>query len=183
MIESRLVLQGERVLLRPLSKEDLRRLVRWFGDPHINRLLGRGSAVSLAEEERWYRDYEKAADEQVFAIEVDGEHVGNLGLHKVDRRRREARLGIVIGEASLWSRGYGSEAIRVALRYAFGALRLERVFLEVLEHNERAIRAYEACGFRREGVGRRDVYIDGRMMDVVRMGLAAKEFQDADPAA
>ena len=182
MIEAQRVLQGDRVVLRPLASSDLRRLVRWFSDPQVIRFLGRQSPITLAEEERWFRDYEARPDEQIFAIEVEGQHVGNLGLHKIDKVDRKAQLGIVIGEPALWSKGYGSEAIRIALRYAFGVLGLNRVSLDVLEYNERAIRAYENAGFRREGLFRENVYKDGRYVSVVKMGILARDFRDADPA-
>ena len=121
-MEARRVLRGERVLLRPLASSDLRRCVKWFSDPQIIRFLGRDAPVTLAEEERWFRDYERRTDEQIFAIEVEGQHVGNLGLHKIDRVHRKAEVGIVIGEPSFWSQGYGTEAMRVVLQYGFDGL-------------------------------------------------------------
>ncbi len=178
MLESRRVLRGERVLLRPLGTGDIRRCVKWFSDPEIIRFLGRNTPVTLAEEERWYREYERRTDEQIFAIEVEGRHVGNLGLHKIDRTHRKADIGIVIGEPEFWSKGIGTEAMRVALGYAFGELGLNKVSLDVLEYNTRAIRMYEKVGFQREGVHREDVYKDGRFVNVVRMGILAREMRD-----
>jgi len=139
VLEARRVLRGERILLRPLASSDLRRCVKWFSDPQIIRFLGRDAPVTLAEEERWFRDYERRTDEQIFAIEVEGQHVGNLGLHKIDRVHRKAEVGIVIGEPSFWSQGYGTEAMRVVLRYGFDALGLNKISLDVLEYNTRAL--------------------------------------------
>lgn len=169
------------MILRPLAATDLGRCVKWFSDPRILRFLGRNSPVILAEEERWFRDYQRRTDEQIFAIEVEGVHIGNLGLHKIDAAHRKADVGIVIGEPELWSRGYGTEAMRVALRYAFDVLGLNRVSLDVLEHNERAIRTYERLGFQREGLHREDVYKDGVFVNVLRMGILARELPDAPP--
>jgi len=97
MIEDHRILRGARVVLRPLATGDLRRCVKWFSDPQVTQFLGRTAPVTLAEEERWYHDYVRRGDEQIFAIEIEGKHVGNLGLHKVDRVHRKAHLGIVIG--------------------------------------------------------------------------------------
>ncbi|MCI4371068.1 MAG: GNAT family N-acetyltransferase [Thermoplasmata archaeon] len=175
MLESRSVLRGEHLLLRPLASTDLRRCVKWFSDPQIIYFLGRNSPVTLAEEERLFRDYERRTDEHIFAIEVDGVHIGNLGLHKIERAHRKADVGIVIGESDYWSKGYGTEAMRVALRYGFEVLGLNKISLDVLEYNERAIRTYERLGFRREGLHREDVYKDGRFVNVIRMGILARE--------
>jgi len=179
VLEARRVLHGNRLRLRPLVSTDLRRCVKWFSDPQIIRFLGRSSPVTMAEEERWFRDYERRTDEQIFAIDVDGAHIGNIGLHKIDRVHRKAEVGIVIGESSFWSKGFGTEAMRIALRYAFGALGLNKVSLDVLEYNDRAIQTYERLGFSREGVHREDVYKDGRFIDVIRMSILGRELTDA----
>jgi len=179
VLEARRVLRGDRVLLRPLETGDLRRCVKWFSDPEIIRFLGRGTPVTLAEEERWFHDYERRGDDQIFAIEVEGRHIGNLGLHRIDRTHRKAEIGIVIGEPEFWSKGIGTEAMRVALRYAFGPLGMNKISLEVLEYNARAIHTYEKLGFQKEGVHREDVYKDGRFVHVVRMSLLAREMNDA----
>jgi UDP-4-amino-4,6-dideoxy-N-acetyl-beta-L-altrosamine N-acetyltransferase len=179
VLESRRVLQSERIRLRPLASTDLRRCVKWFSDPQIIRFLGRNAPVSMAEEERWFRDYERRTDEQIFAIDVDGVHIGNIGLHKIDRTHRKADVGIVIGEASFWSKGFGTEAMLTALRYAFGPLGLNKVSLDVLEYNDRAIRTYERLGFRQEGVHREDVYKEERFINVIRMSILARELREA----
>src|SRR5216110_3603463 len=140
VLETRRILQGNRLRLRPLASTDLRRCVKWFSDPQIIHFLGRNSPVTLPEEERWFRDYERRTDEQIFAIEAEGLHIGNIGLHKIDRVHRKSEVGIVIGEPTFWSKGYGTEAMRTALLYAFGPLSLNKVSLDVLEYNTRAIR-------------------------------------------
>ncbi len=178
MLEIRRVLQTGRLRLRPLAASDLRRCVKWFSDPEVLRFLGRNGPVTFAEEERWFRDYERRTDEQIFAIEVEGLHIGNIGLHKIDRFHRKAEVGIVIGEPTFWSKGYGTEAMESALRYAFGPLGLNKVSLDVLETNERAIRTYERIRFVQEGVHREDAFKDGRFVHVIRMSILAREFAD-----
>ena len=177
-METRRVLDAGRLRLRPLAATDLRRCVKWFSDPQVVRFLGRNSPVTFAEEERWFRDYERRTDDQIFAIEAEGLHIGNIGLHKIDRLHRKAEIGIVIGEPTFWSRGYGTEAMRTALGYAFGPLSLNKVSLDVLEYNVRAIRMYERLGFVEEGVHREDVFKDGQFVHVIRMSILAREFQD-----
>src|SRR6266571_2442749 len=95
-----------------------------------------------------------------------------------DRVHRKAEVGIVIGQPSFWSRGYGTEAMRVVLRYGFDALGLNKISLDVLEYNTRALRTYERLGFQREGVHREDIYKDGRFVNVMRMSILARELRD-----
>lgn len=175
MLDARPVLHGPRIVLRPLAPSDLHRCVKWFSDPQVIRFLGRSRPVTLPEEEQWFRDYERKTDELIFAIDVDSVHIGNLGLHRIDRTHRKAEIGIVIGEREYWELGYGTEAMHAALDYAFGALGVHKVSLDVLEFNERAIRTYERLGFEQEGIREADVYKDGRFIRVMRMSLLAGE--------
>ncbi len=174
-------LRGERVLLRPLEREHLARCVKWFNDPEVTYFLGRDAPLSMSEEERWFKDYRQKIDEEIYAIEVGGEHIGNVGLHGIDRANRRATVGIVIGEKDLWSKGYGSDAMRTILRYAFERLRLHKVNLDVLDYNERAIRVYVKCGFVREGVRRDELWKRGRFASLVRMSILESEYREPSP--
>jgi len=81
----------------------------------------------------------------------DGLLIGGLAFADLSEDRR-AELVIAIGEAPMRGRGYGREAIELAVSHAFAALRLREVFLRVRPDNDPAIRCYVACGFRKEGV-------------------------------
>src|SRR5215217_4673914 len=69
----------------------------------------------------------------------------------IDLAARHCELGITIGDKECWGRGYGREAVKLLLDYVFRVRNLRRVWLEVNAANERAIRAYIACGFVEEG--------------------------------
>lgn len=83
-----------------------------------------------------------------FVIEAGDEVVGHVGLKNVDRTRGEAELGYWVGRP-YWGRGYASEAARLALDVAFGALGLEEVYAHVLARNPASARVLEKAGFER----------------------------------
>jgi len=114
----------------------------------------------------------------VLAIETaEGVHIGNVGLHRIDWRNRNAELGIAIGERSYWNQGYGTDAIRTLLSLAFREMNLHRVFLRVDADNARGIRCYEKAGFRREGVLREAVFKEGAYHDQYIMSILQSEFE------
>jgi RimJ/RimL family protein N-acetyltransferase len=76
-----------------------------------------------------------------------------------------------IGDRGAWGKGYGTEALRLALQYAFDELNLHRLTLTVIDYNERAIALYEKAGFRREGVFREFGQRDGKRYDMYLYGL------------
>src|SRR3990172_7331063 len=157
-------LRGEHIILRPLEREHLARCVKWFNDSDVTYFLGREGPLTMDEEE-------------IYALHVDDVHVGNVGLHRIDRMNRKADVGIVIGERNYWSKGYGTDAMRTILRYAFDRLRLHKVSLDVLEYNTRALRSYEKCGFVHEGVRRDELLKGKRFVNLVRMSLLESEFR------
>ena len=69
--------------------------------------------------------------------------IGSIGLNQIDFRYRSASLGMMMGEKSMWGKGYGTEATRLVVRYAFEELHLNRVQLHVYEYNLRGMRVYE----------------------------------------
>jgi RimJ/RimL family protein N-acetyltransferase len=86
-------------------------------------------------------------------------------------------VGIGIGEREYWGKGYGKDAMRIMLRYAFMELNLHRVSLNVYEYNPRAIRSYEKAGFTVEGRQRQALNRDGRRWDMIYMGSLREEWK------
>lgn len=174
------MLLGERVRLRAIEREDIPTFVRWFNDPEVRQYLHMYEPMSRAKEERWFESRLDARDDFLLAIEARvGDawiHIGNVGLHRVDWKNRSAVLGIALGEKAYWGQGYGTDAVRTMLQFAFGELNLHRVELEVHEFNPRAIRCYEKAGFRHEGTRRQALFHEGRYWDVHRMGILQTEF-------
>ncbi|MBI2760708.1 MAG: GNAT family N-acetyltransferase [Chloroflexi bacterium] len=93
---------------------------------------------------------------RVFAIEnLEGEHIGNVMYYNIDDRRGEAELGITIGVRRYWSQGYGTDAVTTFIHYLFTETGLRRVYLNTLDWNVRAQRAFRKAGFRAIGMNRR----------------------------
>jgi len=95
-------------------------------------------------EERWFERQLNDEKSRIFAIETEkGVHIGNIGLHEIVYKDGKATLGIMIGEKGYWGQGYGSDALKALLRFAFEELNLHRLYLSVFDFNKRAIRCYE----------------------------------------
>jgi len=173
------VISGKRVRLRAIERGDIPTFLKWLDDPQVQRYLGRTPfPLSLAEEERWFERQLNDEKSRIFAIETEkGVHIGNIGLHEIDYKDGKATLGIMIGEKGYWGQGYGSDAIKALLRFAFEELNLHRLYLSVFDFNKRAIRCYEKCGFRQEGIVRESVFRHGRYQNEILMGILRHEFE------
>lgn len=83
-----------------------------------------------------------------FAVEDEaGRHIGNVMYYNVDKLRREAEVGISIGDRRYWSQGYGADALEALVRTIFAGTALQRLYLHTLDWNRRAQRCFEKVGF------------------------------------
>ena len=173
------ILQGERVRLRPPGERDLPLFVRWFNDPEVRYWLNmsEGPELTLEDEREWYEEMRGDPARVVWVIEADGTPIGNLGLFGIDETHGRGTLGIAVGEKEDWSRGYGTEAIRLVVGYAFGEMGLRRVELNTDEDNARGIRCYEKSGFVKEGLLRSYRLRRGKPVNCLVMGVLRDEWQ------
>lgn len=177
---SECVLNGENVRLRPVGEGDLSLFVRWLNDPDVRYWLWLSDEpeLTMESEREWFEEMRGDPTSVVWCIETaEGQPIGNLALNRVNETKGRAIMGIFIGEKDCWSQGYGTDAIRRVLRYAFQELGLRRVGLDTYEDNLRAIRCYEKCGFVREGLLRAHSLRLGQPVNAVVMSVLREEFE------
>src|SRR5262245_45666619 len=173
------MLRGEKVTLRAIERDDLKRLHELTGNVELE-LLGGGSwePWSLAAMEKDFEKHLEGPDKSEFVIEADGKVIGEIELHRwKNRRAGSATLGVSILDPDYLGKGYGRDAINVLLDWAFRIQNYRRIGLSTLATNERAIRCYEGVGFQHEGRERQAEYCNGDYLDVVIMGILRGEWE------
>jgi RimJ/RimL family protein N-acetyltransferase len=133
------------------------------------------AAMTRDRAERWLKDNQNHPN--AWIIEEDGKLVGGVGLNNLNEADRRARLAIGLFNERHLGRGMGRKAIDLVLQQAFGPLGLHRVDLRVLSFNIRAIRCYEACGFRLEGIERESALVGGEWHDDWIMAILEQDFR------
>jgi aminoglycoside 6'-N-acetyltransferase len=165
------VLHGEGVTLRPLGDADLEGLAAIVRGPGVREWWGSGhDDDELREELR--------AEGAAFAIDVDDALAGWLAITEVaDPDYRHAGLDIVLAPP-FQGRGLGPAALRAVIGWLVRERGHHRFTIDPAVGNERAIRAYEAVGFRPVGVLRRyERGADGSWHDNLLMDLLAEELR------
>lgn len=172
-------LTGTLVRLRSLAPDDVHVLAEWWNDPEwmvlqSPSIVPRPSAAAESQFELWSKN--ESSTGLGLAIEtLDSTLVGHLTLYGMDLPVRCGTLAIIIGPQHV-DKGYGSDAIAVALRLAFEELGLNKVELTVYAHNERAIKVYEKLGFQVEGRRRAATFHRGQYWDQLLMGILAEDY-------
>jgi diamine N-acetyltransferase len=169
---------SEGIFLRPLSQDDLDRVLAWHSDRDLySTLAGHFRYVSREAEAEWFRQRLSARDEVNLAVCLakGGEHIGNIYLRNIDWVHRNAELHIFLADKKHRGKGYGTEAVRLLTKHAFEELGLIRVYLHTLASNAAAIKSYEKCGFVIEGRLRRHAFKNGAFEDMILMGLCREQ--------
>ena len=159
-------LTGRLVRLRALEERDVAAMVALLSEPGVAASLGSWAWHPYGEQDarRFLTQPDQRAVDWAIDDLSDGAFVGITSLSRIDYQDHNAAWGIWIGPPERWDRGLGSEACRLAVRFAFEHLGLEKVWLQVPETNPRGRRAAEKAGFALEGTLARHVFVDGRLV-------------------
>jgi RimJ/RimL family protein N-acetyltransferase len=155
--------------LTPLEDDDIERLHEWQNAPGIRDMtMGFRFPVQKDAVRQWLKSQRErnGTISAVYAIRWIEELVGVVQLHAIEPYHRKARFGLFVGSTDHRNKGIGTIACLLMLDFAFKALDLRKVSLDVLATNEAAIRIYEAIGFQLEGVKKKDYFLDGQYLDV-----------------
>jgi RimJ/RimL family protein N-acetyltransferase len=173
------VLSGARLVLRRPRAEDVEARFRLGTHREIVEAYG-GTFDSTAVFTRNDAQSQISFIEQhdyAWIIDVGG-FIGHVRFFAFDPYDRRAALAIGIEDPAYLGKGYGSEAVRLALSYIFST-GLHRISARVLASNDRAIACYRKCGFQVEGREREAALVDGRWQDDIIMGVLEGEFERA----
>ncbi len=175
-----LLLQGTKVGLALMRREDIPAIARWNQDLEFTASIGTpGEAHTLEmRQEAFDRNSRVRPDSVEFAVIplAGGDLIGFGGLFDITRALT-ATLFVGIGERGLWHKGYGTEAVHLICEYGFFFRNLHNIKVEINGHNRRAIRLYERVGFRAAGRVRGAIMLNGSRYDLVIMDLLRSELE------
>ena len=153
------VARGEFVVLREKRLADAPEDFGWRTDAELARFdAARPFAATYDDYVALFKDelsYPSPYRRTLAIEDPDGRHIGNAMYYNIDAIRREAEIGITIGERSCWGQGYGADAVRTLVKHIFRVTGFRRVYLKTLDWNVRAQRAFQSAGFRPCGRSRR----------------------------
>ena len=141
---------GEKVVLREKKLNDAVEDYVWRRDTELSQLdATRPISMSFADYHQYTREelkYDSYYSVRLAVETLDGIHIGNCMYYDINDRRKEAELGIMIGNRDYWGRGYGSDAVKTLINYVFSSTHLTKIYLHTLEENHRARRSFTKSG-------------------------------------
>jgi ribosomal-protein-alanine N-acetyltransferase len=177
------VARGDKVVLRNKRLEDAEAEYAWRKDPEM------ASYDAVKPISTTFEDFLALYEDDLnhptpfrrsFAVDdMAGRHIGNVMFYNIDLLKREAEVGITIGDRDYWNRGYGADALVAFLGYIFTNTALTRLYLKTLDWNVRAQHSFKKAGFAQYGTSRRSngVFI---LMEMHRSDWEARGHDHAD---
>lgn len=172
-------IDGINIYLRIARESDLDDYFTYLQDPEL-RLTGTQREFTYDEIATWIRKISVINSDRIdflIFLKKSNELLGEVVLNEIDSINRCANIRIGIQGTQHRGKGYGTEAIIQMLRYGFNTINLHRIDLTVFTFNLRAIHVYEKIGFKREGLHRDTLYLDGKFHDMITMAILEDEFR------
>ena len=174
-------MKGDKVYLRAIERSDVELAWRYMNneDTFYNLSVAIPYPMNFDNEMDWYESQRKTSGAYNFAIcnAEDDLYIGGCGINKIDWNNRSCIIGIFVGDDRFKGKGYGTEAMKLLLRFIFNQISVDRVELRVFSFNERAIKSYLKNGFVEEGRLRRAIFRNGQFHDEVVMSILRDEYE------
>jgi perosamine synthetase len=165
-------IKGNKIILRNIQSSDLDMMLEWRNQNR--RYFFDSSILTKDRHQEWFDNYLKDnRTDKMFIIETKNKiPIGMIGLNRIDYKNKCAEFGrFIIGIPKFRKRGFGSDAARTLVKFAFNKLGLRRIYLRLLKKNKRAKKLYQRIGFIEEGLDK-EIKVDQRIKrDIIQMAM------------
>ncbi|MCM3784846.1 GNAT family N-acetyltransferase [Neobacillus mesonae] len=172
-------LQGKHIYLRPVSVQDAEAYYQLLFQSETRRLTGTKAMFTYDQIVSYFED--KTSDRSsllmLISLQDGNDIIGDIALQDIDTTNRSTNLRIMIDPSEQQGKGYGTEALKLMLDYAFGILQMHRVELNVFDYNDRAKHVYEKIGFKVEGRQRDALFYNHAYHDSILMSILEHEYR------
>ena len=163
------LIHGKRILLASLDPENLSAAYqKWMKDPDVLKYLTHPDGnYELENLKEFVASMNEDVSNQLLGIflKQGGQHIGNVKIGNIHPKHHRADVGIIIGDKTLWGKGYATEAIQLVIQYAFHTLKLHKLIAGMFATNLGSYRAFLKAGFWKVGCYRKHYWIDGAYCD------------------
>lgn len=174
-----LLIETERLVLRPLTEADIPELVPLIGDRRVAATTLRIPHPFHEQDARDFLSSPAKENELRLGIRLrdSGTFIGGIGLHPYAEHKR-AEIGYWLG-VPYWGHGYATEAARAVVKHGFEKFQLNRIFAAHFKHNPASGRVLAKAGMKYEGCMRQNILKWGEFIDVEVYSILKQEFDSA----
>lgn len=173
-------IKGERIDLVAQNSKWISLYCKWQNDPKVRHYARQAMPSILEDLKNWFEPSPQrgARDAVFFTIyhKKDKHPIGTIAFVRIDWINRNALVFGIIGEKEYWGKGIVVEAAKLLINYGFTELNLHKINARVFDPNKRSLRAAEKIGFKRVGIMKEQLYVDGEYVDEHLFSLFKKDW-------
>lgn len=165
------------MILRSLEEKDAKGMLEWMTDKEITQYMQAEFANRTIEDcLEFINKSHNDENNKHFAVCNDAdEYLGTISLKNISKRDKSAEYAVIFRKCSLGT-GVSLAATKELLRRAFEEIGLNRVYLDVLCENQRAIKFYDKVGFVEEGIWKQHFFLKGQYHDIMWLRMLKEEW-------
>lgn len=168
-------LEGEKVYLRSLEKDDLYGpYFQWLNDNEVTAFNSHGRFPNNQHKhENYFQFVQTTTNAIILAIiyKETNAHVGNIALQNINWIDRNAEFAILIGDKTVWGKGVGDDAGKTMIKHGFENLNLHRIYCGTNAENFGMQKLALKLGMSKEGVRKDSIYKNGQYQDLIEFGI------------
>lgn len=172
--------EGKNVILRELRESDFEDIMAYVNDydTYAPFTDSPPRPKTYAQQKEWF-DHANRIDMITMAIQAkdSGEFLGTIQLRDLEMALSKSLFSIIL-KANSHGHGYGAQALRLFLTFAFEELHLNRIMLLVFDSNLPARGLYEKVGFKKEGTLKDHLYRQGHYEDAHVFSILAEDWEE-----
>jgi len=166
---------GERVYLKEFKVDDISEdYVNWLNDPDVNQFLSiRGTIQDIKMVKEYVASFAEKKNKMLLGLfdKNNGKHIGNITFSSIDHKNCVGIIGIAIGDKAYWGKGIATEALNLAVNFAFSVLKLHKLEAGVSANNVPSQKLFAKAGFSQEGLLKEREKFGSNYVDVLVFGL------------
>lgn len=142
------------IILKPFTPLDYDRLINWINSEQLMYIFS-ATIFKYPINHQQLDNYTKALNRKTYKVidTISRNVIGHAELNNIDKRNKSARIcRVLVGNKNKRNKGFGKLIINELVRISFEEMNLHRIDLGVYDFNKSAIKCYQNCGFKIEGL-------------------------------
>ncbi len=175
-----MILETERLLIRPIKIEDKKEIFEYRRDKEMNTYQG-WIPETMEDVEKFIDQVSKQINIpetwfQFVIVQKETEKiVGDIGIHFIGEENKQTEIGCTLNK-DFQSKGIATESVKKVIDYLFNELDKHRIITSIDPKNEKSIRLVERIGFRKEAHFVESLFINGKWVDDLIYALLKNEW-------
>jgi RimJ/RimL family protein N-acetyltransferase len=164
------------IKLRKIREEDLSIIRDWRNAKGTREYNTQFVLLNLVNQKQWFNHIKNSLHQKMFIITKNHIPIGVCGLIKIDYKKRNADVAIIIGNEQIRNKGIGTKSLKLLLEYGFKKLKLNKIGAEIFDFNTNSKKLFENLNFKHEVKFRENLWRDGQWWDTHFYSILINEY-------